>query len=443
MKEEKTKKEKIKQINKRINKFRTIKIFLVIFTLAVLFLFSLFVLIQNQYNQYDRYDKYNQYDITGKITDKITGEIALSGQHLKETIEFKPNLEKIFNYKAINNADKAMNYKINIGGNFANYFESSLDEFSLESHETKSFDITMKLPNTMQPGFYPTYICIQEKSNLTNTSSSNSASSSIITEVCAIINILVLQEQSYLKVNEFEIKENEDNNKIEFSVTLVNYGKEETSAEAYIIIYEKENMTNQIAKEQIAKATTDRKQFLTSREETLTAFYDVKKLNETKYLAEAIIAYDNKTTKTEKEFVVGEPLKIISYTTQIGEEGPIRITLQNNYDYDIEAYTETNISQFGRKIQTIMSAKEFIESNENKILDVPLTFLSPGEYDIEIKVFYLDKLISKTGKLKVVEEEMPQTSGYPFIFWLSLIIAVVVLLLFILFFTKELRKNKR
>ncbi len=413
-----TKKSRVKE--KKLRKF------FVIFSLSLLFLFSIFIIIQGEYNA-----------TTTSLAPPSTGKVALSGESLQETIEFEPYLYKTFKYKIISSPEKAMNYKINIRGNIAKYFESSIDQFFLEAGKSRDLIVEMNLPRELIPNLYTTYICVQETESFEK---QEEDLFSVKTEVCAIINVLVLNEGAYIKIEEITIKQKE-NKETEFTLILTNFGKEDIkSAKAQIYIY-RTNETGEIGV--IAITITEKKSILSTEQEIFSSNYF---LEDGKYNADIIIEYDGQTKNTKEEFIVGEALRIIDYTTEFKNENEnsFKVILENNYDYELESYIEINISQDGEKVQIVRTNKELIQSREIKTIDVPFYVYSPGEYDIEMKIYFQNKVIIEKGKIKInLKTEIPGSSDYNAVYWLARIIGVIAILLFILFFIKELRKRKK
>ncbi len=361
-----------------------------------------------------------------------TGNVALSGEKLYATIEFEPHLEKEFEYRIIASANKDMNYQINIRGELATYFESSINEIFLEAGTTKNFDVKLSLPEKISPGLYKNYICIQETESIRQENNIT-----IKTEVCSVINILSLDENEYLVIDSFNIKINK-NRIVEFYLEVINYGKKEAGlVKAEINIFKQDNLENPVK-----SIITNEKTIKSNEEQALQAEILI---GEGEYIARINIIHneENKNLSEEQEFYVEDKLKIIDYTKifYIGRDNPFKITLENNYDHDVEARAEIKISQFGEEKQSITINKTKLSAGEISVLEGNFYGCSLGEYDMEIKIFFENKIIIKRDTINVwAKEERPASESLS---WIAIMIAIIAAILFILFFIKEMRKKQK
>jgi len=366
------------------------------------------------------------------------------------TIVFEPNIERGYSFNLVN----AARIDAFLTGDFTEYAQL-VD--SAPKSGPRAVSVLVKLPGSLEPGFYTLYMNAKEIADVT-------APVGGVAAVRVRIPILVLHDEAY-PVFDLSVKDGNVDEILEMSVGVHNYGREIiNAAQASITVFDENNNT-------LANLTTDIKSVGSNKDETLKAFLDTKSLSlrPNVYRAVARLSYDSKALSDirEKSFMIGSfNVKISSLTSKVYPKttnkfeiyvysdwaGSINDVYANVYTPDGEVLKTPNID--------LVKPAANMEKASGKLETYWETDdLTLGSYDVDVELFYNKGSLGRQSfKVDVVEMpvdvviEQPKpfqlaalegssiilfNKSVPITIFLMIMLAIIVIINLLLFIKKK------
>lgn len=308
-------------------------------------------------------------------------------------------------YYIYNNEKKDMNVILAAQGELSEYIEFSTNTLYLsKDEEMKSFQIKIKKPEKLAPGPHETLIIAMETfkdEDIIGTTISTKQA------VISKLNINVPYEDKFAQA-ELLITPARYGEPINFVVTIKNKGSQLiTKANARIEIY---GPTNEL----LTSLLSDSKPIKVGELRELIAKYDDNVLNDGKYLAKAIINYDDNEILLEKTFSIGELMisleNLIVKEFKLGEIAKFEIILKSQWNEKIpNVFVDMIVkNEDGRTMTKYTSASLDLEPEQKGTL---ISYwdtkdAKAGRYDAKIILHFLGKNVEKNAVLDVTENSI-------------------------------------
>jgi hypothetical protein len=282
-------------------------------------------------------------------------------------INFEPNLEKTITLKILNNEHRDFKAAIFVRGDLSSYItlESNVIELR-HDEESKTISYTVKLPAKLdKAGLHKTDIVIREISSAQQDKGFNIG---FIISVVSQLYVRVPYPGKYAEIS-LDILEAKVDDDVRFFVPVLNYGEEEIKAKAKIFIFDNGD--------ELARIDSDEKIVKPKERQELKATW--KSTSSGVFRAIAVLHYDGKTARTEKEFFVEEeflivPLDIAVEEFRLGEIAKFNILVRN---------------QGNRKVYGVYSQISLFDENNNSIADIRSPAVDIGAFsEHELNVFW-------------------------------------------------------
>jgi hypothetical protein len=324
----------------------------------------------------------------------------------RNVINFEPGLEKESSFRIINSENENLKLAIYPRGELAEYIELEKNLISIKADQKEAIiKYSINLPNELEPGLVPAEILvipIPEENNIIITDEENSMifdqNRGIIEAKIALlhqIRVNVPYTGKYLQ-GKLHVSEASVNETARFTISLFNLGKEDIdNIKATVII---KGPTN----EEIAVLRTDSISIKSQDESKLVTEWKAE-VGEGKYYAEVIVQYDGKTILLNKIFNIGnqeikiEKLEVENF--RLGTIAKFDILLRSRWnepishvyaDMEVIDKSGTIINQFKT---TPIDMQPYETSEIHGYWDTQN--VEPGEYDVNIKLKYLNKMTEK------------------------------------------------
>ncbi len=314
-------------------------------------------------------------------------------------VVFQPNLEKSFQLKIMNNANKDMDVIIYAEGDLAQYITINNPKISIaKDEEFKIINYNLNLPSNFErQGVHEAKVVaveIPEESKGETSFSANLA-------VASKLKVTIPYKGKYAEIKLFvtNFKQNEQSN---FAVEVKNLGTEDIiEAYAIINIYDPSN-------NKVATVTSNRAEIASKGKEILIANW-IPNVNSGNYRAVATLMYDNLNTQDEKPFTVGTlTLDILSITVdsfKLGGIAKFDIIVENNWNEDIpNVFAETSVKdEKGKTYTQFKTASVDIPSFNSQELNAywDTAKVTPGSYKLNVELNYLGRKTEKIFDIMV------------------------------------------
>ncbi len=321
----------------------------------------------------------------------------------RTTINFEPGLHQDISFSILNTEHKEMGVVFVVRGdlNESITLTKAFAEFS-SSEESKQFSYSINLPQKIEkPGLYKTEIvAIELPKNIKEEGTFVGATVGVITQLY----VYVPYPDKYIEAELNIIAEEE---KVNFILPLVNRGKlDVVNAKASIDIYTPLN-------EKIASLETNSVSVKSLERDEIFAEW-IPNVNPGKYLAIATIIYDNKATKVEKEFNVGEALvEILEINVKefrLGEIAKFDALVENKWSGDFKD-SFLNILVFNNEGEIMADFKSpnydlSALSKSEMIAYWDTAGVREGEYDGKLILKYGERSSERNIRLKIGQNDI-------------------------------------
>jgi hypothetical protein len=330
----------------------------------------------------------------------------------EKSIDYKPNSRENAQFRFINSEQNDLELTIVARGELAEYIELEKEKIYVNSHDSEvNINYVVNLPDDLEPGLRTADILVIpipkdvqsgfDVSSDTKVEAVNMPVDRSQNKVMAMIALIhqtkvnVPYPGKYLKgilnVNDANVNEH-----IGFTISLFGLGDERIeSAKATIII---KGPTN----EEIAVIRTEETPLNVQEKTKLAASWKAD-VDPGRYYAEIIVEYDGKTLLLDKVFYVGDKRVEIE---KIGVDN-FRLGTIAKFDILLRSKWNEPISDVYAKMQVLDENNNLLTDFKTKSVDLqPLGSedvegywdtqdVEPGEYDINVQVYYDDQVSEK------------------------------------------------
>ena len=273
-------------------------------------------------------------------------------------------------------------------GELGEYISLQNTVLVVESKETW-VDFTVNLPEDLGPGERQGGIMvIQVPKDVTK--------ENVVVATTAIVHqvkVDVPYPGKYLTGKMFVQNSNVDEPTV-FTIGLSNYGKEDiANVKASITI---KGPTN----EELVILNTDEKSIASGNEDKIVALWQAEHAGS--YFAEAIVEYDDKTTKITQQFSIGnleleiENIKVNNF--KLGQIAKLDVYVRNKWNKPFIVNGNVDVLKEGKLVSSFNTIPVEVKEQSSDIMEGywGTEGLSVGEYDITIQASYEGKTSEKT-----------------------------------------------
>lgn len=318
----------------------------------------------------------------------------------RTTIDFSPNAHDSIKFKVINSEHKDMKVVMRIEGELAQYITLPQLIFDLNSNEeSKEFSYEYTLPSKIEtPGSHEAQIIAQElPKDAEKTGAFVGATPAVATQLL----VKVPYPGKYAEIR-LDISEARVNETTKFIIPVLNFGTEPIQkAKATIEILGPTN-------ERIALIETDEKSINAKETKELIAQWTAN-VNAGAYHAIAVLTYDGKLARAEKNFNVGDLaidiLNIDVKNFQLGGVAKFDILVENKWNTEIDnVYAQFNVvdennNEIGSFKSTSSNIPAFSKSSLIAYWDT--TGINSGFYNTKLSLNYAGKSTDKIIKTEI------------------------------------------
>ncbi len=334
--------------------------------------------------------------------------------------EFEPGLEATIQYEVLHPTRDTV---LTLSGEFAPYVELSRNKIPL-SDSNRKFTMKIKLPESSEgfsPGKNIMWMTVQDDfSNI-----KKEGMFVVTTQARSPIVFYVPYPGYYAQISQYSLKNVNSGLDTNLKFTLWNRGKNNLINTNYEFVIKGEdgNVLLQTSEGGIDIETQTQKEF--------EASLDTSHFIPGYYNATLNYYYEDKIESKNSEFKVGQlNIEIVNHTKQLYNDSIQRfnIDVQSEWNAVIkDVYAEVNIE--GRIAKTSPASLSNFEA-KSLITHIDTSGIPIGDYNAEVRVFYLDKETHKELPIKLIERAEEKTPGI-FANPLILILIIIIVLLFI------------
>lgn len=311
----------------------------------------------------------------------------------RTTINFESGLEKTIPFSVINNEKKNMDVILWVEGDLAEYvtLEETLISFS-SNEDAKELSYRVELPNEIEiPGEHSAEIIAREMPKEKDSSGYYvGATAAVATQL--LVRVPYPGKYAEIKLN---VVGGDGDNPVNFYIEVLNFGEEDISNAQAVI--EVKGPTNEV----IATIETDAKSILSKKRDELVGTW-IPDVNPGVYHAVAILDYDGKKARAEKNFNVGDlRIDILSIETdrfRLGEIAKFDILVESKWNEQINGvYAQTLIKDDENIVADFKSASVNVPAFEQTGMTAywDTEGVKEGEYDGSIILHYEGKTTEK------------------------------------------------
>ena len=323
----------------------------------------------------------------------------------RNVLDFKPNLQKELSFRIINSENEDLRLAIYPRGELAEYVSLEKNIVTLAANEDEALiSYKVKLPKDLEPGLRQADILvipIPKESTIVVTEEGAvvfDQQQGIVSAKIALIHQLrvnVPYPGRYL-TGQLHVSEANVNETAAFTISLFNLGKENIEKiKATIIV---KGPTN----EEIAVIRTEEISIDSQDESKLVGLWKAN-VGSGKYYAEAIVEYDGKTFLLSKVFYIGHQKIEIGWL----KVDDFRLGTIAKFDILLRSKWNEPIPNVFANLQVIDKAGTILTDFKTSSIDMQpyqtaevsgywdTQNVQPGEYDVNVKVNYLDKVTEK------------------------------------------------
>lgn len=319
-------------------------------------------------------------------------------------VDFKPNLNQVFHFEFFSDIDS--NLKIYAQGDLAQYIELSTNELS----GSGGVNVLLSLPSQVDiPGVHNILVGAEQ-------TSSDSAGLRIVGNIRGVIKVKVPYPGKYAEIDFSTINANAGED-VMFTVNLKNLGKEVISSNSYIEIYDfgGNKKTTLYLGSNILNPTESVR---------LSSELKTKDYAAGNYKAIAVVEYEGKTIREEREFRLGELfVGIFNYTNEL-----VRDKI-NRFDIDVESSWNdpidnvfANVTILGYDLNFLTPSKGLKGFEKSKLTGyIDTSSIGSDKFQANIIVSYLGKKTEKTVDLTFNKKQNNKTY-----FFIGIVLALVL-----------------
>jgi hypothetical protein len=325
-------------------------------------------------------------------------------------------------------------------------FENSQKELTIHMSSPTRVKYYLLLPDNLKPGEYRTeiicnqYMTPEEKVQL-------GGFARAIAAVAFVVVVRVPNEGKFLEAElKIEPQKISIGDPIYLTINILNFGTEELSdIQSDIII------TDPTGKTISTKKTTKVNLLKPAQTDELRTFWETKGVTAGFYSAESEIAYGGKApTFVRTDLRIGDILiKIVNVTSILNESiAKIFIDVKSNWNDNIEnVYAELSVKNGNNVIDKIKTSAINLEPwGEGRLTAFwEKGSLAAGEYDIDINVYYYDKLAQEQLKvnLEELEKKAPEGGKESPLLIIAVILLAFILIVNVLIMFRNFSKKKK
>ncbi|MFH1823481.1 MAG: hypothetical protein ABH817_02080 [archaeon] len=348
--------------------------------------------------------------------------VLISYTH-QERYFFTPGAEFTFKFDVLSNTDQIMDHTIYLGGGLKNY--STVSTYLLPNMspgESRPITATLKLPNSLPPGFNLLFVCIEEK--FARSGADGGGNIGTRAAVCGDITIISLYDYPFLEF-EFDAPNVALNTENNFILEIQSLTKQEMLISGQVDIYH--------VGEKVATVSSESVNLPSAEKLDMKILWNNTGHQIGKYLAVATVYYPGGSLVKNSSFRIGDlSMSIINFTEEVEKRDleKIWVLAKNNWnDVITSVYASFNVSKDSQEVQFIATPVLDFGAWDEKYLETYLDtkLIAPGEYDLEVKLRYSGKTEISTGKLNIVKK-------FRFSFNTILLILILLILLLIIVF---------
>jgi len=369
----------------------------------------------------------------------------------KKVINFEPGKTQQVSLKIINNQHKDLKAVIYARGELAEYFSLRQTLVAMSAEEpTKEFSFNVKMPDSLKPGAHETEIVILEFPKEFASEEETTVISAVGSVVSSVI-IRVPYPGKYAEADLY-VSQAQVNEHVLFTIPIHNFGVEDiTNAKATITVYG-------ATYEEIAKIETDAISIKAKTGSKLTGSW-LANVNPGIYHAVAIVEYDGKKIRLEKNFNVGslfvDITNIVVPKFSLGDIAKFDIYIKSKWNQPISnVYAEMTVSDSeGTEYTRFKTASVDLEAEGSGKLeaywdtkDVPI-----GEYLLKVILHYagkttervvgatvnIDSIVTDFTTAKVVAQK--PTFSRDTVLLLVIVILVIINISWLIYFRRARR----
>lgn len=365
--------------------------------------------------------------------------IGMRSGNLMVSINYIPNFEHTYYYTVVPYNDEPMDITMYVSNDNTDGTISDLSKyFIIEPMVFKGvvpkqepfFSVTVRLPNEIkEPGTHKLHVAAAE-------ALPESGGIGVRAAVEAIFYIHVPYDGQYLTYS-MDTESVNQGTQIPIKLTLANLGKEPIN-ELYADIVLFDSQKNEI--DRIKTNTIS----LKSQENTvLSSEIRTIGLSAGEYRVNATVHYDGKQISRAKNVKVGElKLSIMNQTQEIiaGKMNEIFVEIKSEWAETVKnIYAQIQIGD-QPPVKTLSEDLSGFQKTKLKAF-FDAANIKPGIYDMNIKLYYEEKMTSKTTAVNVVKGESIAKGKISFTNILLLVIILVVIIINIVLFVTLLKKK--
>jgi len=335
----------------------------------------------------------------------ITNVLAIGITPGRTTLNFESNAHQEISFTIVNSENKDMSVVFTVRGDLAEYvtLSQAYAEFT-SGEESKTFVYSVDLPDKIAtPGTHKAEIvALEMPKDLKEKGTFIGATVSVITQL--YVDVPYPNKYAEAAVNIMEGEEG----KIVFLVPVVNKGKIDiVSAKATIDIYTSLN-------EKVATISSNSDAIASLSRKELVAEWDSRSFSPGRYLAKAIIVYDDEIINIEKEFNVGgnalEIKQVVVEDFELGGIAKFEALVENKWTSDLKdvflnifVYNNEDEVMADFKSPTYdMPSMETVEM----IAYWDTAGVKTGTYDSKVMLKYQDKSVDRNVQMKITDDSI-------------------------------------
>ena len=362
------------------------------------------------------------------------------------SINFVPNFEQTYYYSVVPFSDEPMDITMYIENDGDDGTTTSLSQYFIVDpplfknvlpKTEPFFKVTVRLPKEIkEPGNHKIHVGVAEAMPETGGISVRAA-------VEAIFYINVPFDGQYLRYS-FNAKNVNQGNPIPIEIAYTNRGTEPINN-----IYSSIDLLDS-SKKIIANVKIDSFVLGSQEEKKQKAEISTMKLSPGEYNVNLTVYHDGKQDYSSQDVKIGElTFKILNQTSTLfsGKMDEIWIDAESQWAEPVKGvYAEIKIGE-NPAIRTL--SEDFNGFQKMRLKGFfDATNMNPGDYDMAIKLYFEDKIVSKTTTISLIKEnkfEMPSLSPTNMIFLIVIIMIIIIniTLFFILMKKKDEKEKER
>lgn len=325
------------------------------------------------------------------------------------------------------------------------YFENHSTELRVHLTGDTTFKFYMELPGDIKPGDYKTLIAAEQF--FKPGEGRESGFSSAIPAIGMVIVTRVPNQGKFLEANLVVPGRIKVGDTASFAIEMLNLGTEDlTNLETEIVI--RDPREDVIAR----KKTTKIGLLKPAQKGTITATWKTDGQSSGFYSAEAAIDYKGKfPLKLKKDFRIGDVyIEIVNVSTNLEESvAIINIDIASHWNDAInDVYAELIIKKDDQIIDEIKTSSVNLGpwGKDRLIAFWERKSLAPGDYDIEIYVYYFDKQSNRHLLVQLpelLEKKAPTPLESPLIIITIVLLGIIVLINAAWFLASLIRKPRK